>query len=359
MDLGIIGLPTSGKTTVFNALTGSNRETWAASTGRLELFSATVNVPDERVDQLSVLYKPRKTTYAQVTFTDIAGLDKDLGKKGLSGELRNKIAPMDAFVHVIRAFDAIRIPHVLGSVDPARDLANLDTEFLLADMITAETRLDRIAEHLNKGAKAVERNMLLEDRILFSRILDELSNSIPLRDVNLTDDEINCLSGYSFLTLKPVLVLFNVSEDDNHIYDVPYEHQHSDHMALQAKLEMEISQLPEDEVSIFMEEFGITDRAINRVIQASYRLVNLHSFFTVSEDEVRAWTIPVGATALDAAGTVHSDLARGFIRAEVIPFKTLITAGDMVTARKAGQVQIEGKKYVIQDGDVVYVRFSV
>lgn len=359
MELGIIGLPTSGKTTVFNALTGADRETSTASSGRLELYSATVNVPDARVDQLSALYKPRKTTYAQVTFTDIAGLDKDLGKKGLSGELRNKIAPMDAFVHVIRAFEDARIPHVLESVDPQRDLENLDTEFILADMVTAESRLTRIEERLNKGAKADERIVLMEDRILFNRILDTLSSGIPLRDVDFTDDEYNSIKVYSFLTLKPVLVLFNVGEDDYNDVDVPYEHRHSDLMALQAKLEMEISQLSEDEVSIFMEEFGITDRAITRVIQASYRLVNLHSFFTVSEDEVRAWTLPVGGTAQEAAGTIHTDLARGFIRAEVIPFDTLIAVGDMVAARKAGQLQIEGKNYLIQDGNVVHVRFSV
>jgi GTP-binding protein YchF len=359
MEIGIIGLPTSGKTTVFNALTGSNRETSTASTGKLELYSATVNVPDERVNQLSALYNPRKTTYAQVTFTDIAGLDKDLGKKGLSGELRNKIAPLDAFIHVIRAFEDARVPHVLGSVDPLRDLENLDSEFLLADMVTAETRLSRIAERLSKGAKAEERLRLQEDRVLFERILEVLSNGTPLRDMDLTDEETNGLSGYSFLTLKPVIILLNVSEDAVPSMDIAYRHKHADALALRGKLEMEISQLSEDEVSLFMEEFGIAERAVNRVIQASYGLVHLQSFFTVGEDEVRAWTVPVGATALDAAAAIHSDLARGFIRAEVIPFEKLITAGDMATARKAGQVQIEGKNYPVVDGDVIHIRFSV
>ncbi|TFG71494.1 MAG: redox-regulated ATPase YchF, partial [Anaerolineales bacterium] len=200
---------------------------------------------------------------------------------------------------------------------------------------------------------------LMEDRLLFQRILDVLGNGTPLRDMDLSDVESSSIRMYSFLTLKPVLVLFNVGEDGDHNVDIQYNHHHSDQMALQAKLEMEISQLPEDEVGIFMEEFGITDRAITRVIQASYRLVNLQSFFTVGEDEVRAWTIPVGATAQEAAGTIHTDRARGFIRAEVIPYDTLITVGDMVAARKAGQVQIEGKTYLIQDGNIVHVRFSV
>jgi GTP-binding protein YchF len=359
MELGIIGLPTSGKTTVFNALTGSDRETSTASSGRLELYSGTVSVPDDRVDQLSALYKPRKTIYAQVTFTDIAGLDKDLGKKGLSGELRNKIAPMDAFVHVIRAFEDERIPHVLGSVNPTRDLANLDSEFLLADMLTAENRLAKIDERLNKGAKADERERLKDERVLFEQILDTLSNGMPLRDMDLPHEITAGLSGYSFLSLKPVLVLLNTGEDNDHSYNITYNHHHSEFITLRGKLEMEISQLPEDEVTIFMEEFGITKRAVSRVIQASYRLVNMQSFFTVGEDEVRAWTVPVGATALDAAGAIHSDLERGFIRAEVIPFDTLLTIGDMVTARKAGQVQIEGKNYIVKDGNIIHIRFSV
>jgi GTP-binding protein YchF len=359
MEIGIIGLPTSGKTTVFNALTGSSRPTSMASTGKLELYSATVNVPDKRVDQLSNLYKPRKTTYTQVTFTDIAGLDKDLGKKGLSGEWRNKIAPMDAFIHVIRAFDDGRIPHILGSIDPARDLANLDSEFLLADMIAAENRLARIADRLGKGAKAEERQHLQEDRALFNRILEILSQETPLRDVNLSDEERKNLSGYSLLSLKPVLVLLNVSEDSDQTIDIDYEHNLSGIMSLQAQLEMEISQLSKDEVPIFMEEFGIEKRAVDRVIQAAYQLVNLQSFFTVNEEEVRAWTLPVGASALDAAGTVHSDLARGFIRAEVIPFDALMAAGDMAAARKAGMVHLEGKTYIVKDGDIIQIRFSV
>jgi GTP-binding protein YchF len=266
---------------------------------------------------------------------------------------------MDAFVHVIRAFDNDRIPHVLGSVDPVRDLVNLDSEFILADMITAETRLKRISERLGKGAKAEERQKLFDDTELFEHILEFLSDGIPLRDANFTDEENRNLSGYSLLTLKPVLVLFNISEDDSKNYNIEYHHQFSALMSLPAQLEMEISQLPEEEVPVFMEEFGIMKRAINRVIQASYELVNVQSFFTVSEEEVRAWTLPVGATALEAAGTVHSDLARGFIRAEVIAFETLMTAGDMATARKGGLVQIEGKSYVVKDGDIIQIRFSV
>ncbi len=186
MELGIIGLPTSGKTTVFNALTRSQRPTAAASTGKLELVSAIVDVPDERVDRLSAMYHPRKTTYAKVSYTDIAGLDQDLGKTGLTGELRNKIAPMDAFVHVVRAFESDHVPHMLGGVDAHRDLERLEGDFILADMIAVETRLERIDERLHKGARAEERQMLTEDRELFERLQTALAEGTPLRYLGLS-----------------------------------------------------------------------------------------------------------------------------------------------------------------------------
>jgi hypothetical protein len=360
MELGIIGLPTSGKTTIFNALTGADRPTAAASTGRLELVSATVDVPDTRVDYLSELYQPQKSTYAKVTYTDIAGLDQDLGTKGLSGELRNKIAPMDAFVHVVRAFESNRVPHILESVDPQRDLENLDTEFLLADMISVENRLERIQDRLSKGAKGEERQALLDSQQLFERLQEILGEGLPLRDADLTEEEQTTLSGYGLLTLKPVLVLLNTGDDIVDPADViTYDHQNTVVLALQGQLEMELSQLSPEEAEVFMTEFDIQALALDRVIQASYQLIGLHSFFTVGEDEVRAWNLSVGGTALDAAGTVHTDLARGFIRAEVVAYTKLMEAGSMAAARKAGEVQLEGKDYIIQDGDIVHIRFSI
>lgn len=360
MELGIIGLPTSGKTTIFNALTRADRPTTVASSGRLELFSMVVDVPDARVDVLSALYKPQKTAYAKVTYTDIAGLDQDLSKTGLTGELRNKIAPMDAFVHVVRAFENDNVPHLSGSVDPQRDLETLDGEFLLADMITVENRLQRIAEGLHKGARGDERKALLESEALFHRLRDALNEGIPLRDLGLTTEEKAHLRGYSLLTLKPVLVLLNTDEDTVNPDAIPdYNHKESAVLALQGRLEMEISQLPPDEATDFMEEFGIQELALNRVIQASFKLVGLQSFFTVVEDEVRAWNVHVGASALEAAAAIHTDLARGFIRAEVVAYTDLMAEGTMVAARKAGKVRLEGKEYVVQDGDVVHIRFSI
>lgn len=360
MELGIIGLPSSGKTTVFNALTGADRPTTVASSGRLELYSMVVDVPDVRVDMLSSLYNPRKTTYAKVTYIDIAGLDQDLGKTGLTGELRNKIAPMDAFVHVVRAFENDQVPHLSGSIDPQRDVETLDGEFLLADMLTVENRLARIDEGLHKGARGDERKALLENQELFQRLQTALNAEIPLRDLDLTAEEVAGLRGFSLLTLKPVLVLLNAGEDPIDPDKVlTYNHKHSMTLAMQGKLEMEISQLAEDEAADFMEEFGITELARTRVIQASYKLVGLQSFFTVGEDEVRAWNVRVGAHAQEAAGIIHTDLARGFIRAEVISYADHIAEGSMVAARKAGKVHLEGKDYIVQDGDVVHVRFSI
>jgi len=360
MELGIIGLPTSGKTTVFNALTRSNRPTAAASMGKLELYSAVVDVPDERVDILSRMYHPKKTTYAKVTYTDIAGLDQDLGTKGLPGELRNKIAPMDAFVQVVRAFEDPRVPHIAGSVNPQRDLDTLEGEFLLADMITVESLLARLQERLQKGARGDERKALEESLILLEQFHAALDQNHPLRDLDLSAEALDSVRGYGLLTLKPMLVLLNTGEGQG---DAPallhYPHAKASVLALQGHLEMEMSQLAPEEAEAFMEDFGITQLARERVIQASYQLVGLQSFFTVGEDEVRAWTIRVGSTALDAAGTIHTDLARGFIRAEVVAYRDLIDAGSMVAARKNAKVHLEGKEYTVADADIVHIRFAV
>ncbi len=360
MELGIIGLPTSGKTTIFNALTKANRPTAVASMGKLELFSLVIPVPDARVDALSAIFHPKKTTYAQVKYTDIAGLDRDLGTSGLSGQLRNKIAPMDAFVHVVRAFENPRAPHPLGEIDPQRDLAALDDELLLADLITVENRLARIHEGLQKGARGEERKALQADESLFQQLHQALEDGVPLRDLGLSSEEKTGLRGYSLLTLKPVLVLLNLGDEIRDPADlIQYDHQDSAVLAIQGQLEMELGQLSPDEAEMFMEEFGIQTLARQRVIQASYQLVGLHSFFTVGEDEVRAWNVPVGATAVEAAGVIHTDLARGFIRAEVVSYDDFIAAGSMSAARRAGHVHIEGKDYIVQDGDILHIRFSI
>jgi hypothetical protein len=365
MELGIIGLPTSGKTTIFNALTRGDRPTMAASTGKLEIHTAVIDVPDQRLDRLEEICNPPKKTYTKVAYTDIAGLDKGIAKSGLSGELRNQIARMDAFVHVVRAFKDNRAPHPLGDVDPQRDLNILNDELLLADLIRVENRLEHIAEALEKGARGEERKALHSQQALFERLRQALESGMPLRDAGLTSEEEASVRGFSLLTLKPMLILVNIADIDNQgetpnaSVDIDYESQSTLIMPIQGKLEMEIAQLSPDDAEIFMEEFNIQELSLNKVIRTSYQLLNLISFFTVNEDELRAWTVQRGATALEAAGTIHTDLARGFIRAEVIAYDDLNECGSMAAARKAGKVNLEGKEYIVQDGDIIQVRFSV
>lgn len=359
MELGIIGLPTSGKTTIFNALTRGDYPTAPATTGKMEIHSAVIDVPDVRVDRLSEMFHPRKTIYAKVTYMDVAGLE-GMGKRGLSGQLRNHIAALDALIHVVRAFESTVVPHPLGSVAPQRDLELFHGEMILADLLTMENRLERIAVGLRKGARGDERKSLQEQQSLFQRLSTALESEIPLRDLELTPEERETLHGFGFLSLKPTLVLLNAGEDTlDPAEALHYEHQQTELLSLSGKLEMEIGQLEPDEMGLFMQEFGIQELGLKRVIQTSYTLLGLHSFFTVGEDEVRAWTVRAGATALDAAGTIHTDLARGFIRAEVVSYDDLVATGSLAAARKMGKLRLEGKNYIVQDGDILHVRFSI
>ncbi len=360
MELGIIGLPNSSKTTIFNALTRGDRPTAAVSTGKLEFNTAVVDVPDERVDRLSALYIPRKTTYAKVTYTDIAGLDQGLARKGLSGPLRNRIGQMDAFIHVIRAFEDDSVPHPLASIDPQRDLEILESEMVLADLVTGQNRLERIDESIRRAKKGEERQTLEAERLVFERLEAALEEETPLRDLELSAEEMEPLRGFSFLTLKPVLVLVNTGDEVMPAEQlIDYQHKQTILLSLQGKLEMEIAQLDLAEATVFMEEFGIAEPALRRMIRCSYDLVGLQSFFTVGEDEVRAWTVRKGASAVEAAGTIHTDLARGFIRADVTAYEDLMAAGSMVEARKAGASRLEGRDYVVADGDILNIRFAV
>lgn len=362
MELGIIGLPNSSKTTVFNALTRGDRPTAAASSGKLDLHTVLVDVPDERVHRLAEIYRPRKTTYARVTYTDIAGLDQGIAKKGISGELRNRITRMDAFVHVVRAFEDDSVPHPFGSVNPQRDLDIMDGEMLLLDSVTVQTRLERIADGLRRAKKnSEEYQALLDEQALFQRLSLVLEAEQPLRDMDLTAEELRAVRSFAFLTLKPVLVLINTGDEViSPDQLVAYEHEHTAVMSLQGRLEMEIAQLDLAEATVFMAEFGIAEPALSRMIRTSYDLVGLQSFFTVGEDEVRAWTIPKTATAVEAAAAIHSDLARGFIRADVVSYQDFMAAkGSMSEARKAGKARLEGKEYLVQDGDILHIRFAV
>jgi GTP-binding protein YchF len=355
MQIGIIGLPQTGKTTLFHALAGGEKAISAYSSGQLEIHTAIAEVPDQRVDQLSRIFHPKKTVYAQVTFADIAGLDKGVSKKGLPGAFVNLLGQMDAFVEVLRAFDNPAVAHSEGSVNPLRDLALLDTEFLLQDLTTVERRSERLLEGLKKGA--IDRDQALKEKRLFEMMKAALEEEKPLRDLGLGSDEIKPLRGYGFLSFKPVLVVVNIG-DGGQGPDIAYDHKASAVVHLSVRLEKEISELSPEDALLFMEEYAISELSRSRVLQLSYELLGLQSFFTVGEDEVRAWTIRQGATALEAAATIHSDLAKGFIRAEVVGYDELIELGGLTQAKNKGRLRLEGKDYVVQDGEIVHIRHS-
>lgn len=357
--LGIIGLPNSGKTTAFNALTGSELPTGQMAGGLMEVHEATVEVPDPRLDALHEFYPEHRKVYAQVIYSDIGGLDKGVSEGGLAGPLRNALAQVDGFLHVVRVFEDENVPHIYESVDPQRDLEILDMEFLLSDLMAVEKRLERLEQDRHK-IPASEKLAYTREVALFEQLHAHLETEQPLRDMadSLSDDEMKQLRGYGFFSLKPVLVLLNTDSPD--VPGVDYPHDHSAVTAMQAQIEAEIAQLDPEETEVFLEEYGIETPAADRVIRLSYELLGLHSFFTVGDDEVRAWTLPVGATAIEAAGTIHTDFARGFIRASVTPYEDLIEAGGkFAETRASGKTHMEGRDYVVQDGDVIEFRFNV
>jgi hypothetical protein len=361
MRLGIIGLPQSGKTTIFNALSRGNQPT-TMSGGRIEIHTGVVDVPDERVDTLSHMFHPQKTIYAKVTYADIAGLEgseaASAGKStGIAGQLLNQLSQMDGFVHVVRCFENANVPHASGSVDPRRDILAMDSELLLNDLISIERKLERLVEERKKGGGR-EKALIEREVDLFQILHAALTEDQPLRDLEIPVEDEKLLSGFGFLTRKPVMILLNLS-DGQEAPEIPYPHARSLLVGLQGKLEMELSQLPLDEAEMFMGEYGIEELGLNRVIHLSYNLLGLQSFFTVGEDEVRAWTVRRGATAYEAAGEIHSDLQKGFIRAEVSSYVDLVALGGLAEARSKGKLRLEGRDYVVHDGDIVHIRFNL
>lgn len=358
MRLGIIGLPNSGKTTIFNALTGGDISTSAVSTGQFEVNTAIVNVPDARLDKLAEMYKPKKTTFATVTYVDVGGLDKGISEGGLKGQFRNELGQVDGFLHVVRAFKSDVVPHPYITVDAQRDLEMLDGELLLADMVQVEGRMERLQNELRIKGKKADR-IAVDEMPLMERLKAQLEAGHPLRDLDLTAEEVKSIRGYGFMTLKPVLVVLNMGDE---IIDInkalQYQHQSAEIVGLQGALEAELSQLDAEDAAMFMEEYGITELSASKVIRLSYKLLNLHSFLTAGDKEVRAWSIPVGASAVEAAGAIHSEIQQGFIRAEVIRYEDLVSAGSEAAVKSAGKMRLEGKEYIVQDGDVLVFRHS-
>ncbi len=353
MKLGIIGLPQTGKTTIFNALTGHDQPT-NASAGRMEVHTAVVDVPDPRVDVLSAMYNPKKTAYAKVTYADIAGLEGS-GQGSISGQLLNHIAQMDGLIHVVRCFEDESVAHAAGDVNPSRDIDSMNSELLLNDLIAVERKLEKLEGESQRGG--TDKKINARQTELFERLLAILSEDKPLRDVEFTELEENDLSGFGLLTRKPMMILLNLGEDQ--AQNAVVAEQSIPVVALMGKLEMDISQLPSEDAEMFMDEYGIEEPGLNKMIRLSYDLLKLQSFFTVGEDEVRAWTVKRGANAQEAAGTIHSDLEKGFIRAEVVTYEDLTSLGGMSEARNNGKLRLEGKKYLVQDGEIVHIRFNI
>lgn len=366
MEVVIFGLPKSGKTTVFNALTRGDAPVTAYSTGNVEPNVAVVKVPDERLDVLTQMFKPRKTTPATIKYVDVAGMTTG-GEKGhgMSPAYLGWLRTADALMHVVRAFDDPQVPHPNGSVDPMRDIEEVDLEMTFADMAIIEKRLERVEASM-KSAKQQEREAAAHEKELLLRLRTALEAGTPIRDLDLSEEEAHSLRGYQFLTAKPLLILLNTGEEvllnagklSAQIRE-QYTHRHTAIDELCGKLEMELGQLEPEDAQVFMEDLGIKESGLDRVIKITYDLVGLLSFLTTGPDEVRAWTIERGTHAPQAAGAIHSDIERGFIRAEVVAFNDLVAAGGMNEAKKRGTFRQEGKNYVVKDGDVINFLFNV
>ena len=366
MQIAIVGLAGCGKTTVFNTLTRGHAET--GGYGGLQLNVGVVKVPDDRLDKLAAVFKPKKIVHADVTYVDLpappASTEFHVGTEELPAEHLARLRDADAMIHVVRAWDAAAHPHPAGSVDPARDLENLDLEFILADLAMIDRRLERLKGSGRHGTPA-EREANEREEVILARLKPALEAGRPIRDEALDPDEEKALRGYRFLTQKPVLVLLNVGEGD--LAEAPalvdrirgtYDHRHAMVDALSAKIEMELGELEPDEARVFMEELGLAESALDRVIALSYRLVGLISFLTAGPDEVRAWPVPDGSNAVDAAGAIHSDLARGFIRAETICTRTCWRWAPWRRPGGTARLRSEGKTYRVRDGDVIEILFS-
>ena len=366
MQIAIVGLAGSGKTTVFNTLTRGHAET--GGFGGLELHVGVVKVPDERLDRLAEIFKPKKIVHADVTYVDLpappASSEGRVGTEELPAEHLARLRESDALLHVVRAFEDDNHPHPEGSVDARRDLDRLDLEFVIADLALVDRRLERLKTSGRHGSPA-EREANEREEVVLGRLKEALEAGTPIRDVELDEGEEKAIRGFRFLTQKPVLVLVNVGEGDlpragELVATVGQGYEHASSMldSLSARIEMELGELEPDEAGVFMEELGIAESSLDRVIGLSYRLLGLISFLTAGPDEVRAWPVRDGSTAVDAAGAIHTDLARGFIRAETVAYDDLLTLGSMADARKAGRLRSEGKTYRVHDGDVVEILFS-
>lgn len=360
LDIGIIGLAQSGRTTIFQAATGG-----AAAKSGEAAHVGVARVPDARIDKLSAMFNPKKTTFAEVKYLDLGASVKSLAQSGVGGEALRELSNMDELINVVRAFEDDTVPHPQITVDAARDIEAMNLELTFSDLAILERRLGRIEQSL-KSAKAIERPKFIAEQDLLTRLKGELEKDIPLRDVALDAEEEKTISGYQFLSAKPLLIVVNIGEEDlSRAAEIEkdlserFSGRGCRVIAMCGRLEAELATMDADSAAEFRSDYGLAETGLARTVRASYELLNLISFFTVGPDEVRAWSISAGLPAQQAAGKIHSDIERGFIRAELVAYEDLIRTGSMAEAKKQGVLRLEGKTYIVKDGDIAHFLFNV